>query len=53
MDRESIKQLELDVRMLQRRRWITPEELQKRLAALPDVADKAAPAEVEPASGED
>ena len=53
MDRESTKHLELDVRMLQRRRWITPEELQKRLAALPDVADKAAPVDVEPASGED
>ena len=53
MDRESIKQLELDVRMLRRRRWITPEELQKRLAALPDVADKAAPVDVDSASGED
>ena len=53
MDRESIKQLELDVRLLRRRHGMKPEELQKRLAELPDVAHKAAPIEVEPAGGED
>lgn len=53
MDRESMKQLELDVRMLRRRSWISAEELEKRLAELPDVADKAAPVEVEPAGGGD
>jgi len=53
MDLESMKQLELDVRMLRRRRWITREDLEQRLAELPDVADKAAPLEVESTGSED
>ncbi|MBW2267585.1 MAG: hypothetical protein JRH16_03335 [Deltaproteobacteria bacterium] len=52
MDLESMKQFELDVRMLRRRGWIEQDELEKRLAELPDVADKAAPVEAEPPSGE-
>ena len=48
MDLESMRQLKLDVRMLRRRGWIEEKELQKELAALPDVGDKAAVSEVEP-----
>ena len=47
MNRDSMKALQLDRRLLRRRGWIAPEELDKELAALPDVADKAAPPEVE------
>ena len=43
MDRESLKQLQLDVRLIRKRGWIAPEELERELAALPDVADKVAP----------
>lgn len=48
MDLESMEQLKLDVRMLRRRGWIEESELEKQLASLPDVADKAAATEVEP-----
>jgi hypothetical protein len=50
MNRDSMKALHLDRRLLRRRGWIAPEELEKQLAALPDVADKAAPLEAEPAA---
>lgn len=50
MDRESLKQLELDVRLLRKRGWIAPERLERELAALPDVAHKAAPQPPAPAS---
>ena len=53
MDLESMKQLELDVRMMRRRSWIAREDLEKRLAELPDVSHKAAPVEVAPADSED
>ncbi len=53
MDLESQKKLELDVRMMRRRDWMKPEELEKRLAALPDVSDKVAPIESEPADSSD
>jgi len=36
-----IRNLRLDRRLLSRREWIAPEELEEALQALPDVADKA------------
>ncbi len=40
MNHDSMKALRLDRRLLRRRGWITEEELEKQLSALPDVADK-------------
>ena len=39
----ALRKLRLDRRLLDRRGWISPEELERELAALPDVADKFAP----------
>ena len=50
MDRDSMKKLEVDVRMLGRRNWITQEDLAKRLAELPDVADKAVQVDDDPSA---
>jgi hypothetical protein len=41
MNRDSMNALRLDRRLLRRRGWITPDELEQQLADLPDVADKA------------
>jgi hypothetical protein len=41
--------LRLDRRLLRRRGWIPPEELEKEMEALPDAADKVAPPELEEA----
>jgi hypothetical protein len=52
----ALRKLRLDRRMLDRRSWIAPKELERELAALPDVSAKiapieeAAPAEASPAS---
>jgi hypothetical protein len=59
MNRDSMKALRFDRRMLRRRGWITPEELEQQLTSLPDVADKvkageeesSAPAPDAPAGG--
>ena len=40
MDPEATKNLRLDRRLQNRRGWISPEELEQELAALPDVSDK-------------
>jgi hypothetical protein len=40
MVHEHLKGLRLDRRALRRRDWISPEELKKELAALPDVSGK-------------
>ena len=40
MNNESIGKLRLDRRLHRRRDWLSPEELQKELDALPDVSDK-------------
>jgi hypothetical protein len=37
------RKLKLDRRLLRRRGWIDPKELEKELADLPDVSDKAQP----------
>lgn len=41
MVHESMRNLRLDKRLLRRRGWIAPEELQKELDALPDGEPKA------------
>jgi len=46
----ALRKLRLDRRMLDRRGWIAPRELERELAALPDVSAKIAPIEdAEPA----
>jgi len=45
MDRESTSRLRLDRRLIGRRRWISKDELEAELAALPDVSHKVAPSE--------
>ena len=47
MDRESKERLRLDRRLIRRRGHLTPEELARELAALPDVSGKAVPLAVE------
>ena len=47
MDRESRERLRLDRRLIRRRGHLSPEELVRELAALPDVAHKAAPVPAE------
>jgi hypothetical protein len=41
---DGISNLKFDRRLLRRRGWIDAEELEKELADLPDVSDKAQPA---------
>ena len=43
MDRETISKLRLDRRLIQRRDWISPDDLERELEALPDVSHKIAP----------
>ncbi len=42
---EALRDLHTDRRMLDRRGWITRQELAKTLADLPDLTDKVAPQE--------
>jgi hypothetical protein len=42
---ESLRDLKVDRRMLERRGWITRQERAAAFAALPDSADKVAPQE--------
>lgn len=48
MDNESIEKLRFDSRLVQRRGWVTPEQLQQELESLPDVSDKIRVVEEEP-----
>jgi len=52
MIESALRKLRLDRRLLDRRGWISREELERALAELPDVSDKIAPAEesAEPAA---
>jgi hypothetical protein len=43
MDRESKERLRLDRRLVRRRGHIAPDELERELSRLPDVAHKAVP----------
>ncbi len=47
MVHDSIRNLRFDKRLLRRRDWISPEELARALAELPDAADRAEWASVE------
>lgn len=42
MHRETISKLRLDKRLIRRRGWISPDDLERELEALPDVSDKIA-----------
>ncbi len=50
MVHKSLDNLRLDRRLENRRAWLSPQERERELAALPDVADKVAPPEEEAAS---
>lgn len=53
MAHDSLRNIRLDRRLLQRRDWIDSEQLEKELSALPDVAQKARRGdEGEPSGGE-
>ncbi|MFQ5417701.1 MAG: hypothetical protein ACE5FL_11705 [Myxococcota bacterium] len=45
MNRNALKQLRLDRRLIRRRGWISSSDLEQEIAALPDVSDKIAPEE--------
>ena len=45
MNRDYTRKLKTDRRLIHRRGWISKEELDKQLDALPDVSDKIAPPE--------
>lgn len=45
---DALRKLKLDRRLLERRGWVSKEEVERALAELPDVADKAAPSEPAP-----
>jgi lipase chaperone LimK len=47
MDRQSRERLHLDRRLIRRRGHMSQEELERALAALPDVASKSVPIQVE------
>ncbi len=53
MDLKSLDRLKLDRRLIRRRNWISSDELRRKLDALPDVADKAAPIEVDEGESEE
>lgn len=50
MDRRSTAKLKLDRRLIRRRGWISKEDLERELAALPDVSAKMA--DPEPQGGD-
>ena len=52
MDNRSKDLMRMDRRLLERPGWITPEELERELAELPDVSDKIDTRESDP-SGEE
>ena len=45
MNRDATRKLKTDRRLIHRRGWISKEELDKQLDALPDVSHKIAPPE--------
>jgi hypothetical protein len=53
MDRESTRRLRLDRRLIRRQGWLSEEELERELAALPDVSHKIAPVRGEPSAPSD
>ena len=53
MDPKSIERLKLDRRLVRRKNWISKDELEKELEALPDVSHKVATEEDEPPDSSD
>ena len=51
MDRRSLAKLKLDRRLTRRTGWVSKEELERELEALPDVSDKIARDEDSDAEG--
>ena len=51
MNRDAIKQLRLDRRLIRRRTWISTSDLARELESLPDVSGKVAPDEEEAGVG--
>ncbi len=49
MERDSMKRLRLDRRLIRRRGWISQPDLERELSALPDVSEKIKLAESEDA----
>ncbi len=47
MVHDSLRNLRLDRRLLHRRGWLSEQEQERELAALPDVSEKIAPPEQE------
>ena len=45
MDRDSLDKLRLDRRLARRRGWIAPDDLDREIDGLPDLADKVAPSD--------
>ena len=50
MDRKSMRRLRLDRRLIRRRGWVSEEDLERELTALPDVSHKIAPVGGAPAA---
>ena len=51
MDRKSTEKLRLDRRLIGRKNWITPKELEREIQAIPDMSHKIAEVEEEPEAG--
>ncbi len=47
MDHRSTQKLRLEKRLIQRRGWIAPKDLEKALSELPDVSHKIAEVEID------
>ncbi len=52
MDRESMKRLRLDRRLIRRSGWISEQDLERELAGLPDVSEKIQPPAIEDAEAD-
>jgi hypothetical protein len=52
MERRSLANLHLDRRLIRRRGWISRDELERELSALPDVSSKIAPIDDAPREGD-
>jgi hypothetical protein len=53
MNRRSMQQLKLDKRLTGRRGWISAQDLERELEALPDVSHKLAAPEPPPSGGDE
>jgi hypothetical protein len=53
VDRKSLERMKFDRRLIRRRNWISSDDLRRELDSLPDVAEKAAPIEMDEAESEE